>query len=61
MWGFPLRDFFLSPFSSSRVMSLRNYSLTTNIFRNAANSETGLKLEMQDFLSFLYGGFTFEY
>jgi len=30
-------------------MSLRNYSLTTNIFRNAANSETGLKLEMQDF------------
>ena len=47
--AFSTERFFLSPNSSARVMSLRNYCLTTNIFRNAANSETGLKLEMQDF------------
>jgi len=40
--------FFLSPYSSAKVMSLRNYSLTANIFKNAANSETGSKLEMLD-------------
>ena len=47
--AFSTERFFLSPNSSARVMSLRNYSLTTNIFRNAVKSETGSKLEMQDF------------
>jgi len=47
--AFSTERFFLSPNSSARVMSLRNYSLTTNIFRIAVDNETGSKLEMQDF------------